>query len=266
MPTFSLISRGRLKRLMEQGMPATRPMDNMHVSLDLPQEEEIALANTSHLSFVHSLSFPTQIRRYFDRYVMMRGLTATELKHWEQTYLDVVRKATFAAGGKRIVQKSPPNLARVRHLLKLFPDARFIHIMHNPYVVYQSVVHLYRSVLPVYQLEDWEWEDVEAAIVDMYAAMMRQYMQDRAAIPAGQLVDVRFEDLEADPMAQLERIYTALSLPGWADAKGPMGAYLQTLSSYRKNRYALKPAVIDRVNEHWRFAVDAWNYQPPDRV
>lgn len=60
-PTFSLVGDGWLKRLMQRrmgGAGVVRPMDNMAVALDAPQEEEIALANSSHMSYVHMLSFP----------------------------------------------------------------------------------------------------------------------------------------------------------------------------------------------------------------
>ena len=40
-------------------------------------------------------------------------------------------------------------------------------------------------------------------------------------------------------------------------------AYLQTLSRYRKNSFSMDRAALDRVTEHWGFAVDAWGYEPP---
>ncbi|MYD87157.1 MAG: sulfotransferase, partial [Acidobacteria bacterium] len=135
-PACCLVGRRFLEPLIARQLPAKRPMDNMDVSLDLPQEEEIAIAGLSHQSFLHHLSFPRAARRCYDRYAAMQGLTPREIERWERTYLDVVRKATVIAGGRRLVLKSPSNLARVPHILRLFPGAKFVHIVRNPYVVY----------------------------------------------------------------------------------------------------------------------------------
>ncbi len=261
-PMF-LVARGRLERLVARGMPATRPMDNMAVSVELPQEEEIALANTSHLSFVHHLTFPNRAREYQEKYATMR-LTSSEMTRWERAYLDVLRKATLAAGGRRLVLKSPTNLGRTAELRRLFPDAKFIHIVRNPYLVYRSMKHLYGKVLPICQLADADPDEVIASMLDSYAAMMRQYMKDRESIPKGHLAEVRFEDLERAPMAELERLYAELDLPGWERARQPVADYLGTLSGYRKNAYRIDPETIDVVDRHWGFAVEAWGYEPPN--
>ena len=260
-PMF-LTARGRLERLVANGMPATRPMDNMAVSVELPQEEEIALANTSHLSFVHHLSFPNRAKGYQEKFATMR-LTSSEMARWERAYLDVLRKATLASGGRRLVLKSPTNLGRTAELLRLFPDAKFIHIVRNPYVVYRSMTNLYRHVLPICQLDDADPEEVVASMLDSYAAMMRQYMRDRESIPKGHLAEVRFEDLERNPMTELERLYDELTLPGWDRARQPIADYLGTLSDYRKNAYRIDPETIDIVDRNWGFAVKAWGYEPP---
>ena len=261
-PMF-LTGRGRLERLLARAMPATRPMDNMAVSLDLPQEEEVALANTSHLSWVHHLTFPGRWRAYLDKYATMR-LTGSERARWERAYLDVLRKATLAAGGRGLVLKSPTNLGRTGELLRLFPDAKFVHIVRNPYVVYRSMTHLYRTMLPIFQLDDVEPGAVARTILAAYAAMMRQYMKDRESIPSGHLAETRFEDLERDPMAELERLYAALALPGWERARKPIADYLRSLSGYRRNAYRIDAETVEAVNREWGFAVEAWGYRPPE--
>ena len=261
-PMF-LVGRGRLERLFARAVPATRPMDEMAVSLDLPQEEEVALANTTHLSWAHHLSFPNRARAYLEKYATMR-LTDAELERWERAYLDVLRKATLASGGRRLVLKSPTNLGRTGELLRLFPDAKFIHIVRNPYVVYASMMHLYRTMLPICQLTDAEVDEVAEVILDSYVAMMRRYLTDRESIPRGNLAEVRFENLETAPMAELERLYAELALPGWEGARGLIADYLGTLSGYRKNTHRVDQATIDAVDRKWGFAVEAWGYRPPD--
>lgn len=156
-----------------------------------------------------------------------------------------------------------PHPGRVDRLLRLFPRAKFIHIVRSPYEVYPSVLHLYRTLLPLYQLDRYDWDELEALLVEMYRRVMTKYLQDRRHIPAGQLAEVRYEDLDRDPLGELARLYRELDLPDWSDAKPAIEAYLQTLSGYQKNELPMNPADIERVSEQWRFAVQAWGYARP---
>ena len=271
--TFSLVGQGRLKRMMEKGMQdmgeQTRPMDNMKVGLDAPQEEDVALANSSILSVIHQLSFPQQCWRLFEKYVLMGAapdgerLTASELRRWERAYLRVLQKATIHNGGRRLLLKNVVNLGRVDHLSRLFPDAKFIYIVRNPYNVYPSLMKLHRTLLPLYQLDDYNWSEMEEFLVENYSRVMQKYLADRALIPAGHLAEVRFEDLERDPLGELARLYAEIDLPDWENAQTQIAAYLETIADYRKNEFQLDQSILDRVEEKWRFAVEEWNYQRP---
>ncbi len=103
---------------------------------------------------------------------------------------------------------------------------------------------------------------MEELLVNAYRRVMSKYLADRVLVPDGPLAEVRFEDLERNPLGELERLYAEL-VPAWQNARTHIEAYLQTLSGYRKNSLRFDQSIIDRVDEHWRFAVDAWNYQVP---
>ena len=186
----------------------------------------------------------------------------TALARWERVYLNTLRKATLANGGRPLVLKSPNNTGRIPHLLRLFPEAKFIHIVRNPYVVYQSMRHMYRKTLPLFQLQDMAIEDMEEHILYAYRVTMQHYLHDRALIPKENLAEVRYEALEQQPLVELKRLYAELALPGWEEAQGPIRDYLHTLSGYQKNRLQSASADLDRIREEWKFAFDIWPYQP----
>lgn len=261
-PMF-LTTRGWLAPAIADRLPRTRPMDNMAVSLTLPQEEEVALACTSHLSPVHQVSFPSRMQAFANKFGSMR-LTEEEWVRWENAYLSVLRGATLASEGRRLVLKTPANLGRTAHLRRLFPDARFIHISRNPYDMYMSNLKLYRSILPAYGMTDYDWEDVTAAVRGNFVTMMRRYLRDRQSIPDGHLVEVRFEDLERDPLGELERVYSTLGLPDWPKARTHIADYLQTLTGYRKNRHRIDPSIVDVVDRDWGELVREWGYEAPN--
>ena len=262
-PTFFLIGRGRLKEVMARFAPATRPMDAMKVSMDAPQEEDLAVANTCPLSAVYALSFPRNAQSFFDRYFFLRGISARDRERWERVYLEVLRKATLDAAGRRLVLKSPANTGRMPHLLRLFPGARFIHIVRNPYVIFESLAHLFRSVVPMHQLHPVSDEALRDLALFIMRETMAQYLKDRESVPRAQLAELRFEDLERNPLAELEAVYASLDLPGWRQAQAAIETYLSGIAGYRKNRYALDADTIERVERECRFALDVWEYPPP---
>ena len=261
-PTFFLLARALPQGLLGRMMPARRPMDNMRVALDLPQEEEVAIANTTHMSYLHHLSFPRNAPGLYRRYVLMEGLGDDETRRWERIYRDVVRKAAIHAPGRRIVLKNTLNIARIPHLLRVFPNAAFVNIVRHPFVVHASQMNMFRKLFPMNQLQRIDREEAESNALDAYVLGMQRYLRDRSRIPDGRLVEVRFEDLEADPAAVLRTIYDRLGLGGWEAFEKPLREYLGTLKGYRKNCFEFDAATRDRLAAELGFALDEWNYDP----
>ena len=168
------------------------------------------------------------------------------------------------AQGRPLILRNTVNTARVAHLLRLFPNAKFVHIVRNPYAVYPSLLHLYRKLLPLFQLDDYDPTAMDDLLMEAYARVMTKYLGDRELIPGGHLTEVRYEDLERDPLGELQRVYAEIELPGWEDAMPWIEGYLQALSNYRKNRFQLDQRSQDRVRERWGFALDAWGYDLPE--
>jgi len=108
----------------------------MHLSLDDPQEEEFAMAETSGYSFYHQWSFPRKGRELFEKYALFRNVPDDEVDQWKNLYVSILKKAAYSHRGKRLIVKNPANSARIKILLELFPHARFIHIYRNPYIVF----------------------------------------------------------------------------------------------------------------------------------
>lgn len=262
-PDGFLLVRALPTRLFANALPAKRPMDNVSVAMDLPQEEEMAIGNKTHMSVIHNLSYPSTAMSRFQRYGLMDDLSERERRQWGQIYLDIVRKATFDAEGRRIVLKSTTCHSRLRHLLRVFPQMKFVHIIRNPFEVYVSLMSMIRKMVALNQMVDVDWDVAERGIIDTYTASLKLYIQDRSLIPSENLVEVRFEDLERDAMGELRRVYQTLDLGNWDTAEKGMSAYLATLKDYRKNRYEADPSVVERVTEDWGFALDEWNYELP---
>ena len=72
-----------------------------------------------------------------------------------------------------------------------------------------------------------------------------------------------YEDLERDPVGQVESIYRSLGLPGFDAFRPSLAAYASSIAGYRKNRHpALPGPTRRRVADAWRRCFDAWGYAP----
>ena len=82
-------------------------------------------------------------------------------KKWADAYMWFYRRLALKHSGKPLVMKTPANAARVKVLNRLFPDARWVFIAHNPLDVFPSTVKLWRALYSTQglhnppHLEDW---------------------------------------------------------------------------------------------------------------
>jgi len=261
MHPIALMGRGWLERFFADKIPSKRPMDNVAISLDAPQEEEIALVNATQHAPLHFMSFPRSLPESYDRYVCNLGSDADDLRAWKRSYMEVLRKATLLSGGKRLVLKTPTNTGRIEVLLELFPDARFVNIVRNPYRVYQSMRNMYRKILPGQTLHELDWEAIDIFTRDAYVKLMKRYLEQRKAIAPGRLFELRYEDLDARPLEILPGIYEALDLGDFESVRPRMERYLASLGKFEKNSFDFPSDVIETVNEHWGFALEALGYE-----
>lgn len=249
--------------IFQRLLPKKRPMDNMAMALEYPQEEEYATANLSPYSFYIGYSLPRRMASLFDMLSFEDGC-GDVLDAWKRVYLRVLKKATLIKGGRRLVVKNPLNTARIPALLEMFPDAGFVFLYRNPYVIYPSLLYTFSRMIGAFQLERVATEEIEDNVLAIYEKMMRAYWKDRGSIPPENLVEIRFEEFEKDPLAAVEGIYRRLRLPGFERAKDRFEKYLASQAGYEKNRYTVSSETVDRISRRWRFAIERLGYSPPE--
>jgi hypothetical protein len=118
-------------RLVGAVLPKTRPMDNVRFGASEPAEDEFALCSLTGRSFVLAMTFPRHAA-WYDRYLTLRDLSEAELAEWKSALLFFLKKLALKHG-RLLVLKSPGHTCRIRVLLDMFPDAKFVHIHRDPY-------------------------------------------------------------------------------------------------------------------------------------
>jgi omega-hydroxy-beta-dihydromenaquinone-9 sulfotransferase len=260
-PDFSLIGGNWLRRLLAWVLPAHRPMDNMVWPVTAPQEEEVALGKTTAYSFYAQFMFPREAGAFFKRHVLLENASPRIASELQARYRQVLKIATIHAGGRRLVLKNPVNTARLGMLVEMFPDAKFVHIHRSPYEVYASTLNLHRRITVFTTLQTLDMRHEADSVFELYEGMMRRFLADRPIIAPGNIAEVRFEDLERDPIGEMRRLYQELSLPGFAATEPGLRAYVASQATYRKNTFSLSDVERETINERWGFAFEALGYR-----
>jgi hypothetical protein len=252
-----------LPQLTRWLLPSHRPMDDMQTGWDRPQEDEFALVNLGVPSPYLAWAFPNH-GPVADDYLDLRELSEVQRDEWKRIWRHFVQKVALRNKG-RMILKSPTHTARVRTILEVFPDARFVHIVRDPLVLFPSTVRLWRSLAEVQGLQSLgnaEW--IEGHVLDTFVRMYERFEQDRDLIPAGRLCDVRYESLVADPVAQMREVYRQLDLGAFSQVEGAIRAYRIKTRNYRTNDYALPADVAERVRRRWAPYFERYGYSGAD--
>ena len=252
-----------LRPFLERQLPATRFIDNIPVTPTSPQEDEIAVANMSPLSFYHGIYFPKAFDRLIDRGLFFDGCSEAEVAAWQRRFLLFLRRLEKDQG-QRLLIKNPTYTARPAMLKRLFPDAKFIHIHRNPFDVFLSMRNFYKKLLAELALQDVPTGvDIDATITRTYARMMEIFETETNGWTAPDFVELPYALLDAHPMEALEQIYTTLELDGFAEAAPRFDAYLGSVASFQKNAFRGDQTAIDLVSGHWGKWIEKWGYDTP---
>ena len=203
-PQTFLLTEAIASQWLARLVPNHRPMDNMRINFQSPQEDEFAIALTTPMSYYLALSFP-YAEQHYERYLTLQGLTPDELQSWQTAFLTFLKKLTYKYQ-RRLLLKSPTHTARIQRLLALFPRARFIHIHRHPYQVFQSMQRYFETAGWLTCLQTPDPDALTPAILRRYRILYDAYMAQRHLIPPEQLCEVRFSALEANPIAQVQAI------------------------------------------------------------
>ncbi len=249
------------KSIMESVMPDKRPTDNMELNTDQPQEEEFAFSNIMPVSFYNFWFFPNKTMEYCDKYLLFNNISKEEYNQFHKEFDRLIKTALYNTGGKRFLSKNPPHTGRVKDLVKMYPKAKFIYLIRNPYTVFESTKSFFTKTIKPLKFQDISEDQIEKNIIEVYKKLYHTYENDKKLIPKGNLVELKFEDFETDAYAMTEAIYEMLNLEGFSEAAPKFKAYINEKKGHKKNNYEYNFETINKVNEHWEFALKDWKYE-----
>lgn len=246
--------------LMNRIMPPTRPVDDVALNANYPQEEEFGLANISNMSYYHWWYFPTDWDEIEHAYLSLENLPTERRDAWKKIYVRYVRRALIRQGKDWFVSKNPPHTARIKILLEIFPDARFVYIKRNPYEVFVSSERYFKAIAIPLQLQSIREADFDAHILKAYCNLHDTYESTKALIPQNRLKEICYEEFILDEATYLEQIYSQLEIE---IPKGLITKWKEAIGdkTHKTKAYTYPQQVIKQVNESLGDRIEFLGYQ-----
>jgi len=242
-------------------LPSQRPMDNMAAGWERPQEDEFALVNLGLPSPYLTMTFPNEPPRC-PEYFSLEEVSPDARARWKAGLLSFLRHVTFR-NPKRMVLKSPPHTARIKAILEIFPDARFVHIVRDPHVIFPSTVKLWKTLYKFQALQNPRYEHLEEYVFDCFERMYDAFENQRHLVDADRLIEIRYEDLVADKVGQMRSLYERLSLGEFEKVLPKLEEYLAGVKEYKTNRYQIDPELAARIDQRWGPHMQKYGYCQP---
>jgi omega-hydroxy-beta-dihydromenaquinone-9 sulfotransferase len=257
-PTHFLASGWFIRPSLKMLMPSRRPIDNMAAGWDRPQEDEFALCNMGLPSPYLTITFPKHAPQC-QEYLNMEGVPAADLERWRQGFMWFIKSLTLR-NPKRIVLKSPAHTCRVRTLLEMFPKAKFVHIVRDPFVIFPSTVNLWKRLYQDEGLQMATNEHLDEHVMKTFERMYETFERDRSLLGPGQFCELRYEDLVADPLEQMRLIYERLELGEFEAARPAIEDYFAAQKDYKTNRYQITPERRAEIAARWSDYIQRYGY------
>lgn len=219
-------------------IPAPRPQDNMVIKLDSPCEDEIALCSlVPDLALYNYFSF-SKDKEYFLKFLDFDNCGQNIINQWLDGHRKFHYKISNYYNNKRIVYKSPAHTARIKHLIKIYPNASYIYIARHPLNFFQSSINaiekLSKIILPLQKLDI---ENLEEMIFTNNKKVLERMNDDLSLIPKENFCSTKYENLVANPIKVLSDVHSEIGLGIFNESQNDLNNYIDSIKDYKTNNY-----------------------------
>ncbi|MBN2544885.1 MAG: sulfotransferase [Spirochaetes bacterium] len=261
-PSIFILLNKLINKFMNFVLPLKRPMDNMKLNNNLPQEDEFAIANICPYSPNIGAYFPKNIDQYYYDYSFFNNVKSKIIDKWKKVYKYILQKTIYYNNGKRMLSKNLINANRILLLKEMFPDAKFIFIYRNPYSVYLSTKKLYKKfIFQNMSFQSITDKELEEKILNFAKAGFKKYFQDRKKIKKENLIEIRYEDFVKKPIYHIKRIYNKLKITNFDKVKEQFVQFAKSYENYKPEKYSIDNKLKNKIYNELKFIFDEFGYE-----
>ena len=258
LPEHFLFSTKYYVPFLNKIMPEKRPMDEVELKPFAPMEDEFALIRMGSVSPFVRLIFPSVKAKFLSdfREFIPEG---KEFVKWEKNLSTFMKKITFLTH-KQIVLKNPYHTPRMLLLSEMFPGARFIHMVRHPYKIIPSGINMWDIVSKENSLKNgWEKPTIDEA-AEVLEKFLRYVDENKGKLGENEFAEVKFEDLEANPVIELKRLYKELNFGFTSEFEARINQFMEEKKNYKKNSFNLSPVEKNIIHNRLSHYFKTFNY------
>ncbi len=254
-PDHFLVSKKYYIPIMSKVLGNKRPMDNVKIGIDEPQEDEYALLKMCKNLPLEKLIFQKGEKFFLDGY----NDFVPENEQEFMKALQLLAKKLSVESDKKALFKNPFHSLRIPLLQKNFPEAKFIHIYRDPNDVIPSAMHMWNIVGSQNILKGNWVSPTVISLSELYKKIIISVRQQLKKLGNNQSIEIKFEHLEKNPIDCIENIYQKLDMKFTSEYKNNLINYCNDLNDYKKNKYnvndndkkQIKEILFDTIPEYF---------------
>lgn len=260
-PNHFLASRFLFYPILKMLMPSRRPMDDMSLGIGSPQEDDFALCAYGAPTPYRRIAFPNRPNR--EHLNLNLNDADGQAQQAIREAMEYFLKALTVRYDSQLVLKSPPHTGRIEQLAEWFPGAKFVHMSRHPYKLVPSTMRLWKLLDTIQGFQIPKYDDMwlKNYIFECKDLMYSAYFNQRAKLSENQLVEVKFEELIADPVSEMNRVYEHLELDQFDQLKPSIEKYFQSKKDHQTNPFSLDPAMKMDIGNNWHQYMEAFGYE-----
>ena len=182
----------------------------MPLDLNLPGELESAMCGFCSLhSYAWGHIFPKNCMYWMNKYLF--DPKKNDLENWLDDYEFLIKKFSYASGGKIMIVKSPGDTARILALSQRFPNSKFIHISRNKKEVITSTSYFWEVIQKEISFQKINQEEINQIIDSTYEDLIKKFNDQKHKVH-NRLIEIEFEKLIKNPIEEISKIYSIYDL------------------------------------------------------
>ena len=248
--------------VMRKIMPEKRPMDEVVMDPLAPQEDEWALLRLGAPTPMLKVYFPSEKERFYmgtDEFIP----EGDDLARWKKSIQLFLKKITFQTQ-KQIILKNPFHTPRIPLLSEIFPGAKFIHIVRHPFKTVPSTINMWNIVAGENAFRGgWKDMTIEETAGEINDFLM-SVTYNKSRLSKGSFTEVRYEDLEKDPVGEIRKIYYGLGFTFTSDYEKRILHFMEEKKNYRKNSFNLDKEQKESIIKAMAGYMDLYGYSQND--
>lgn len=182
----------------------------MPLDLDLPGEMEPAMCGISSMhSYTWGHIFPKKYWYWMNKFIF--HLNKKNSEEWLDDYENLIKKFSYASGGKIMIVKSPGDTGRILDLSERFPTAKFIYLSRNKSDVINSTSYFWKVIQKEISFQKINQEEITQIIDSTYDDLIKKFKDQKHKIQ-NRLIEIEFEKLIENPIEEISKIYSIYNL------------------------------------------------------